>query len=631
MSIDSTAPCRLHPTAQTRFFTRLAFLLPSLLSLIESTIDQEIEGLARIGVACLRLVLKGACDAPIKHTRIPPPRPATRPLYPAPTAAHPAEAGPRFDTAVWDMVATSLRRLFDACTPSPLLDARATLLPDADAAEHHHHRDAAEGAATFSDEEDDDEGEGAAKARGAGQRPARAAAHAGAAALDAVAAWQRASVGGTVPTPYGPGVVLALTAATAGGDGDAAAQTGPFATVQLPWGVLHAHVPSVVSALRTAVTATAPSSTQVQAAAATKRRVVSVRGAAPPTPAAPPAVKAPAARLPFNSVRVVTQCVVQLELIASVGVLADAHLDSLTLNHVLALLGLLESSADFARRFNADRPLRRALWEAGFMRYTRNNKLPSLLRQETSATNQLLILLMRLYDYDHTRERLEAQATGGAPRTASAAAAATDPGSSASSSGEGSSPHVGGAWKALSVSRLRVLAVGMVNRYTQLAIEVERARTLATPSFMHGAVSFGGSLPTERTGVLATGVAASATSLLDGAGNVDRDLFREAAAYGPLVMTLLRGLLAFDENQFRETLEWLYPLLTGLVVAGNLEIRALLASVFEGRLAVLLGLRATAPAPAGLGSASSSFMDEGGRAPSRDVRLESADEPGGIQ
>jgi brefeldin A-inhibited guanine nucleotide-exchange protein len=92
----------------------------------------------------------------------------------------------------------------------------------------------------------------------------------------------------------------------------------------------------------------------------------------------------------------VTQCVVQLELIGAVGVLADAHLASLTLAHVEALLGLLGASADFARRFNADRPLRRALWEAGFMRYAKHNKLPSLLRQETAATQQLLVLLLRL-------------------------------------------------------------------------------------------------------------------------------------------------------------------------------------------------------------------------------------------
>jgi len=75
------------------------------------------------------------------------------------------------------------------------------------------------------------------------------------------------------------------------------------------------------------------------------------------------------------------------------------------------------------------------------------------------------------------------------------------------------------------------------------------------------------------------------------------------------VLTLLKGLLAFDEGQFRETLEWLYPLLTGLVVAGNLEIRALLASVFEGRLAALLGLR---PAVGGAAMAFAAVADAGG-------------------
>ena len=268
--------------------------------------------------------------------------------------------------------------------------------------------------------------------------------------------------------------------------------------------------------------------------------------------------------------RVVTQCVVQLELIASVGVLADAHLDSLQFHHVEAILGLLQRSADFARRFNADRPLRKALWEAGFMRYARHNKLPSLLRQEASATQQLVILLMRLYSYDHTRARIDEGVSAGG--------------------GGGGSPRR--SWKELSVGNLTLLSQQMVARYTQLAIEVERARMLVTPSYMHGALQFG-AVPRERTGSLSSSVASSssASALLDGSGAVDKELFREAAAYGPLVLTLLHGLLAFDDGQFRENLPWLYPLLTGLIVAGNLEIRGLLASVFEGRFAKLLGLR----------------------------------------
>lgn len=43
------------------------------------------------------------------------------------------------------------------------------------------------------------------------------------------------------------------------------------------------------------------------------------------------------------------------------------------------------------------RALREELWEAGFMRFARHKKLPSLLRQETCATQQLLTMLFGLY------------------------------------------------------------------------------------------------------------------------------------------------------------------------------------------------------------------------------------------
>jgi hypothetical protein len=303
----------------------------------------------------------------------------------------------------------------------------------------------------------------------------------------------------------------------------------------------------------------------------------------------------------FNSVRVITQCVVQLELIAAVGVLAGAHLASLRERHVHVLLQLLQGSADFARRFNADRPLRRALWESGFMRFARANKLPSLLRQETAATHQLLLLLLRLY-----------------------------------SSGAGAGAGPAAAWRALALRHLQALSERMVARYAQLAIEAERGRMLATPAYMHGSLSVGlglsgsaggggtggargafgspSALSRGRAGTAGTAGSGGAggegeeggggiAHLLDGSGHIDRDLFREAAAYGPLVGCLLEGLMAFDDAQFAANLHWLYPLLTGLVIAGSLEIRALVAGVLEERVRPLLPGAAAAAAPAAAAAA----------------------------
>ena len=59
-------------------------------------IDQDIEGLARIGVACFRLLL--------------------------------AEAGPRFNENAWDLTTAALVRLFALTTPKDLIAARRKLL-----------------------------------------------------------------------------------------------------------------------------------------------------------------------------------------------------------------------------------------------------------------------------------------------------------------------------------------------------------------------------------------------------------------------------------------------------------------------------------------------------------------------
>ena len=511
---------------QTRFFRRLRPLLPSLLSLIESCIDQEIEGLARIGVACLRQLL--------------------------------AEGGPRFDTAAWDAVTAGLARLFAACTPTPLVAAREVLLgplPGTADAAGGAGGGAAGGDETFSDGEEGGEGE----------------------EHDI----EEYIVGQEIGTPYGDGEVIGARAAD------------HVLLVRLPWGTASLYVHDFRDFLASA-------KADVQAAEAAERAAAAAAAEAakpPPPPAPAPAPAAPAGPkvLPFNSMRVVTQCVVQLELITSVGVLADAHLDSLTERHVQLLLRLLQDSADFARAFNADRALRRALWDAGFMRFARHNKLPSLLRQETAATQQLLILLLRLFSYT---------------------------GSAVAGSGSGG----GSPWRALAVVHLRDLARSMVARYTQLAIEVERARLLATPAFMHASVHFSSaaadSAARARAGPLAAALSTSTADLLDGGGNIDRDLFREAAAYGPLVARLLEALLGFDDAQFTANLDWLYPLLTGLIVAGNGELRALVAHVFDTRLRGLLALAVPSLAtPVGGGAAAAAAVVPAPHA-ARDVAID---------
>lgn len=233
------------------------------------------------------------------------------------------------------------------------------------------------------------------------------------------------------------------------------------------------------------------------------------------------------------------------------------------------------------------------------MRFAKHSsKLPSLLRQETAATQQLLVLLLRLYTHDRT-----GPSTGSEGFTASASATPT------------ASP-----WRSLAVRHLRALSEAMVARYIQLSVEVERARMMATPAYMHSAP-----LPIAGTGPATGGAAAAAAAivraragslghfsgsgattaadgaqaggasdLLDGAGAIDRDIFREAAAYGPLVSQLLASILSWEGDQFTDNLPWVYPLLTGLIVAGNMEIRALVAGVFETRLRPA-ALQAAAP------------------------------------
>ena len=131
------------------------------------------------------------------------------------------------------------------------------------------------------------------------------------------------------------------------------------------------------------------------------------------------------------------------------------------------------------------------------------------------------------------------------------------------------------------------LIKGVLVRYTQLAIDVERAVALTVPPHMQVALQ---SPTVTGSGILSKESASSTSSDRDEllVGDHSKDLFREAAAYAPIVLQLLDGVLSFDDDEFKENLSWLYPLLTGLITCGSVEIRLRLRNVFEGRLKAML-------------------------------------------
>ena len=131
------------------------------------------------------------------------------------------------------------------------------------------------------------------------------------------------------------------------------------------------------------------------------------------------------------------------------------------------------------------------------------------------------------------------------------------------------------------------LIKGVLVRYTQLAIDVERAVALAVPPHMQVALQ---SPTVTGSGILSKESTSSTSSDRDEllVGDHSKDLFREAAAYAPIVLQLLDGILSFDDDEFKENLSWLYPLLTGLITCGSVEIRLCLRNVFEGRLKAML-------------------------------------------
>jgi hypothetical protein len=242
----------------------------------------EVEGLARIGVSCLQLLV--------------------------------IEAGGRFDAAVWTLLCATLARVFDESTPHELLSCKQYFVST--------------GALTASTPD----------------------------ALVDVGSARR-----LCNTPYGNGIVTAVRS------------TDGIASVSLSWGaVLHCPAEAVGITQEQLLEMTQQDK-QAFMNQWTTRRSLSPSDFDTGTDDELPSHffdhvhgqqqqqqqqhggVAVDGLLPFQSVKVVTQCVVQLELVNTVAQLCDRYLDHLSLDNLRTLLALLETSSSFARRFNADR------------------------------------------------------------------------------------------------------------------------------------------------------------------------------------------------------------------------------------------------------------------------------------
>lgn len=98
--------------------------------------------------------------------------------------------------------------------------------------------------------------------------------------------------------------------------------------------------------------------------------------------------------LKFSSQEIVIKCVLHLHMIQILSELFD-NTDFYTIipyNNLIELTRLLYNSYKFAKDFNEDYNLRVRLWNAGIV-----DKLPNLLKQETSAVGVYISVLFRLY------------------------------------------------------------------------------------------------------------------------------------------------------------------------------------------------------------------------------------------
>lgn len=105
--------------------------------------------------------------------------------------------------------------------------------------------------------------------------------------------------------------------------------------------------------------------------------------------------------------QIIVKCVLQLLLIETTHELLQNQGVYTTIPpaELLKLMASLDESYRFARKFNADKDLRMALWMVGFMR-----DLPNLLRQESMSAATLVNVLLRMYGDvgpDHVKKRAE--------------------------------------------------------------------------------------------------------------------------------------------------------------------------------------------------------------------------------
>lgn len=93
--------------------------------------------------------------------------------------------------------------------------------------------------------------------------------------------------------------------------------------------------------------------------------------------------------------QIIVKCVLQLLLIETTHELLQNERVYKTIPpaELLRLMSALDESYRFARKFNADKDLRMALWKVGFMR-----DLPNLLRQESTSAATLVNVLLRMYN-----------------------------------------------------------------------------------------------------------------------------------------------------------------------------------------------------------------------------------------
>lgn len=105
--------------------------------------------------------------------------------------------------------------------------------------------------------------------------------------------------------------------------------------------------------------------------------------------------------------QIIVKCVLQLLLIETTHELLQNQGVYTTIPpaELLKLMAALDESYRFARKFNADKDLRMALWKVGFMR-----DLPNLLRQESTSAATLVNVLLRMYNDvqpEHVQKRAE--------------------------------------------------------------------------------------------------------------------------------------------------------------------------------------------------------------------------------